>query len=327
MPRPAVPGRTHLCSSTPSSAIQSLTSRFLTLQLPTATAHYALSHPCLSPCLSTTPGPHASAPAAPPAFYNFAEIKFTHRTICLFQGYMSMNLGAFTDLHKHRHIHLEYFHHLERKPRTFHAQLPVPPCLHPLSLTPGNHVPSFCLYRFAHSRHLTQTGAHNMCSSVSGFLCLASCFQSSSTSQGVSALPFLFNGQIIFHCVGLLMLSLQVTSYAFRPRGLQLHKVPLSVGFPRQEYCIGLPFPSSGDPSDPGTEPASSALRADSLLLSCQGKPGMDTVHCLPIIHWWISGLFPLLAIVNNDAMNIIHVSLQTQVFTSLDYSVQFSHV
>ena len=224
MPRPAVPGRTHLCTSTSSSAIQSLTSCFLTLQLPTATAHCALSHPCLSLCLSTTPGPHPSAPAAPPPFYNnFAEIKFTHRTIRLFQGYTSMNLGAFTDLHKHRHIRLEYFHHLERKPRTFHAQLPIPPCLHPLSLTPGNHVPSFCLYGLAGSRHLTQTGPHNMCSSVSGFLRSASCFQSSSTSQGVSALPFLFNGQIIFHCVGLLMLSRQVTSYALRPRRLQLH--------------------------------------------------------------------------------------------------------
>ena len=53
----------------------------------------------------------------------------------------------------------------------------------------------------------------------------------------------------------------------------------------------------------------------------------MDTVHCLPIMHGWTSGLFPLWAVVNNDAMNIIHVSLQTQVFTSLDYSVQFSHV
>ena len=25
------------------------------------------------------------------------------------------------------------------------------------------------------------------------------------------------------------------------------HKVPLSMGFPRQEYCSGLPFPSPGD--------------------------------------------------------------------------------
>ena len=137
---------------------------------------------------------------------------------------MGFTLGASTMLHNHYHYLVpELFQRLERKPRTFHAQLPIPPCLHPLSLTPGNHVPSFCLYGLARSRHLTQTGPHNMCSSVSGFLRSASCFQSSSTSQGVSALPFLFNGQIIFHCVGLLMLSRQVTSYALRPRRLQLH--------------------------------------------------------------------------------------------------------
>ena len=34
-------------------------------------------------------------------------------------------------------------------------------------------------------------------------------------------------------------------------------QVPLSVRFSRQEYWSGLPFPSSGDFSDPGTEPTS----------------------------------------------------------------------
>ena len=34
----------------------------------------------------------------------------------------------------------------------------------------------------------------------------------------------------------------------------------LSVGFPRQEYWGGLPFPSPGDLPDPGIEPVSSAL-------------------------------------------------------------------
>ena len=30
------------------------------------------------------------------------------------------------------------------------------------------------------------------------------------------------------------------------------HQAPLSMGFPRQEYWSGLPFPSSGDLPDPG---------------------------------------------------------------------------
>ena len=40
----------------------------------------------------------------------------------------------------------------------------------------------------------------------------------------------------------------------------------LSMGFPRQEYWSGLPFPSPGDLPDPGIEPGSPALQADSLL-------------------------------------------------------------
>ena len=35
---------------------------------------------------------------------------------------------------------------------------------------------------------------------------------------------------------------------------------PLSMGFPRQESWSGLPFPSPGDPPDPGIKPKSLAL-------------------------------------------------------------------
>ena len=37
------------------------------------------------------------------------------------------------------------------------------------------------------------------------------------------------------------------------------YQVPLSMGFSRQEYSSGLPFPSSGDFPNPGTEPVSPA--------------------------------------------------------------------
>ena len=36
-------------------------------------------------------------------------------------------------------------------------------------------------------------------------------------------------------------------------------QAPLSMGFPRQEYWNGLPFPSPEDLPDPGIEPASPA--------------------------------------------------------------------
>ena len=37
-------------------------------------------------------------------------------------------------------------------------------------------------------------------------------------------------------------------------------QAPLSMRFPRQEYCSGLPFPSLGDLPNPGMEPKSPAL-------------------------------------------------------------------
>ena len=44
------------------------------------------------------------------------------------------------------------------------------------------------------------------------------------------------------------------------------------MGFYRQEYWSGLPFPSPGDLLNPGTEPGSPALQADSLPLEPLGK-------------------------------------------------------
>ena len=42
-------------------------------------------------------------------------------------------------------------------------------------------------------------------------------------------------------------------------------QVPLAMEFSRQEYCSGLPFPSPGNPSNPGIEPGSPALQTDTL--------------------------------------------------------------
>ena len=43
------------------------------------------------------------------------------------------------------------------------------------------------------------------------------------------------------------------------------HQAPLSMGFPRQEYWSGLPFPSARDIPDPGIKPSSSLSQEDSL--------------------------------------------------------------
>ena len=46
-----------------------------------------------------------------------------------------------------------------------------------------------------------------------------------------------------------------------------------SMGFSRQEYWSGLPFPSPGDLPDPGIKPGSPALEADALTTEPQGNP------------------------------------------------------
>ena len=68
---------------------------------------------------------------------------------------------------------------------------------------------------------------------------------------------------------------------------LQPHEqAPLSLGFPRQEYWSGLPFPTPVDRLYPGIEPGSSALLVDSLPLSHKGNPRVYVSvlfsHCTP---------------------------------------------
>ena len=45
------------------------------------------------------------------------------------------------------------------------------------------------------------------------------------------------------------------------------------MGFSRQEYWRGLPFPSPGDLPDPGIKPGSLALEAGALTSKPPGKP------------------------------------------------------
>ena len=50
-------------------------------------------------------------------------------------------------------------------------------------------------------------------------------------------------------------------------------RAPLSMAFSRQEYWSGLPFPPPGNLPNPGIEPMSLALQADSLPSEPPGKP------------------------------------------------------
>ena len=51
------------------------------------------------------------------------------------------------------------------------------------------------------------------------------------------------------------------------------HQAFLSMGFSRQEYWSGLPFPSPEDLPNPGIETRSPALQADTLTSEPPGKP------------------------------------------------------
>ena len=48
-----------------------------------------------------------------------------------------------------------------------------------------------------------------------------------------------------------------VMSNSFTTPWTVAHQVPLSMGFSKQEYWSGLPFPPPGDLPDPGIEPSS----------------------------------------------------------------------
>ena len=66
----------------------------------------------------------------------------------------------------------------------------------------------------------------------------------------------------------LLLFSHEVVSNFSVTPWTVVHQAPLSMGFSRQEYWSGLPFPSPGELPKPGIKPASSASQAGSLQLS-----------------------------------------------------------
>ena len=64
---------------------------------------------------------------------------------------------------------------------------------------------------------------------------------------------------------GACVLSLLVESDSLWPRGLQPSRLLCPWGFSRQEYWSGVPCPPPGGLPDPGTEPRSPTLQANTL--------------------------------------------------------------
>ena len=68
-----------------------------------------------------------------------------------------------------------------------------------------------------------------------------------------------------------------------------VRQAPLSMEFSRQEYWSGLPFPPPGDLPNPGIEPRSPTLQAD----SSQGKPKNTELGSLSLLQgiFWTQDL------------------------------------
>ena len=64
----------------------------------------------------------------------------------------------------------------------------------------------------------------------------------------------------------------------FATRWTVARQPSLSMGFSRQEYWSGLPFPSPGNLPDPGTKPVSLSFLAGSLPSELPGKSQIDQV-------------------------------------------------
>ena len=126
----------------------------------------------------------------------------------------------------------------------------------------------------AHCPSFAHRSSHSLIS-VLRRLCL-SCSHFLSASAQVQ-LP---GAGLVTNCVQLL-----------RPMDCSL-QAPLSMGFSRQEYWSGLPFPSPGDVPDTGIKPRSPALQADSLLTELRGKSKRGLFN--PLLHHFFTLLYCL---------------------------------
>ena len=85
------------------------------------------------------------------------------------------------------------------------------------------------------------------------------------------------------------MLSYSVVFNNLQPHGLHPVRLLCPWGFSRREYWNVLPCPPPGDLPNPGIEPRSPALQADSLSSEPPGKPKNTGMGSLSLLQ----GIFP----------------------------------
>ena len=81
-------------------------------------------------------------------------------------------------------------------------------------------------------------------------------------------------GRIVFNMFYVTKVKVKLLSHVrlFATPWTVAYQVFPSMGFSRQEYWSGLPFPSPGDLPDSGIEPGSPALEADAVTSEPPGK-------------------------------------------------------
>ena len=78
----------------------------------------------------------------------------------------------------------------------------------------------------------------------------------------------------------LLLFTHSVVSNSFATAWMVTCRAPLSMGFPRQEYWAGLPFPSPEDLPQTGTEPVSQALPSVPFIIDTNERGFKERVEC-----------------------------------------------
>ena len=105
--------------------------------------------------------------------------------------------------------------------------------------------------------------------------------------------------------------SVMYDSYDPHPPWTVALQAPLSMGFSRQEYWSGLPFPPSGDLLDPAIEPASlssPALAGRLFTTEPLGRPLLPLSGCLSV--WRFSSLRLTVRVLQSYLWNIVSAAL-----------------
>ena len=77
--------------------------------------------------------------------------------------------------------------------------------------------------------------------------------------------------------------------------GCAVRQSPLSLGFPRQEYWSGLPFPSPGDLPNPGIKLVSPALACGFFITKPPGKSTKNSPRTVTELLWKVMELIYVL--------------------------------